>query len=212
VCVDPIPIPALQPALVAEVLADLALHPVDACRFFLPTPGARWAWREWGNKAEVFLLVSQNACLLGLPSSGPWPLEPFVARAYEQGAFQALWAVEGLGHDYTDSVWDLAGAPPRGLLTAPSLDDLPAQSLLMLHAGAGLAFAERLLDGLGARPAETALAAAVDGVVDLCQANSRRGFVGAAYESCGLVARTFHPHLVQRIGTLLRRRDPAIAD
>lgn len=205
-------IPALQPALFGEVFVDLARHPVDAFRFFLPTPGALEAWREWANKGEVFLLVSQNASILGLPSSGPWPLQPFVARAYEQGGFQALWAIEGLGHAYADSVWELEGAPPRGLLTDPSLDDLPPSSLLMLHAGVGLAFAQRLLDAVGRRPAEAALAAAVDGVVDLCRASSLSGFVGAAYESCGLVARTFHPDLVQRIAAILRRRDPVIAD
>lgn len=205
-------LPAFQPALFARVFADLALHPVDAFRFFLPTPGAALAWLEWLNKGEVFLLVSQNARILGLPSSGPWPLQPYVARAFAGGEFRAVWSVEGLGHDYTDSLWGLQGSPPRGVLTDPSLADLPAASLLMLHAGVGLAYAQRLFDELGGRPGDSQLAATVDRVLDLCLSSSRPGYVGAAYESMGLVARTFHPHLVRRIDAVLRRRDETIAD
>lgn len=205
-------VPAFQPELFARAFASVLRHPVSGSRFFLPTPGAAIAWGEWANKAQVFLLVSQNARVLGLPECGPWPLQPYVARAYEGGAFAAVWAVEGLGHDYTDSLWDAAGTPPRGVLTDPALADLPAPSLLMLHAGLGLAYAQRLLAAVGDRPSDAVLAAAVNEVIDLCQASSRPGYVGAAYESCGLVARTFHPPLVRRIGEVLRRRDRAISD
>jgi hypothetical protein len=198
--------------LFARAFADVLRHPVDGSRFFLPTPGAALAWGEWANKAQVFALVSLNARILGLPECGPWPLQPFVARAYEHGAFAAVWTVEGLGHEYTDSLWDVAGTPPRGVLTDSSLADLPASSLLMLHAGMGLSYAQRLLDTVGDRPSQAVLSAVVDEVIDLCRASSRRGFVGAAYESCGLVTRTFHPHLVQRVGEVLRRRDAAISD
>ena len=205
-------IPALQPALFARAFTDVLRNPIEGSRFFLPTPGAALAWGEWANKAQVFGLVSLNSTILGLPECGPWPLQPYVARAYERGAFAAVWAVEGLGHDYTDSLWDLDGAPPHGVLTDPSLADLPRPSLLMLHAGLGLAYAQRLLDSLGDRPSDAVLSEVVNQVIDLCRSSSRRGYVGAAYESCGLVARTFHPHLVQRVGEVLRRRDPAISD
>jgi hypothetical protein len=63
----------------------------------------------------------------------------------------------------------------------------------MLHAGAGLAFAERLFDGVTAATPAGQVRAAVQRFLALCRANSRPGYAGAALESLGLYARVFRP-------------------
>jgi hypothetical protein len=190
---------------------DLATHPVAAFRFFLPGPGGVTAWRELFKKTEVFLLVPGVSSLLGVPSSPPFPLLELVARAYRMEPFPALWAVEGLGHDYGDSVWN-QGEVPHDLLTGPRAAALPPKSLLMLHAGIGLSIAQRLLGTLGLETAEAELARTLGQIVALIRENSRPGYVGAALESIGLVTRTFHPGRVQAAGRLLAELDPEVAD
>jgi hypothetical protein len=69
----------------------------------------------------------------------------------------------------------------------------------MLHAGIGLAFAQALLAPVTPGNSATALGPALRTFVRLCRENSRPGYVGAAYESLGLVAQTYHPDLVAEI-------------
>ncbi|HXU44815.1 MAG TPA: hypothetical protein VN783_04775 [Thermoanaerobaculia bacterium] len=176
-------------ALVAQG-AGLALRAGECARQALSAPDLLWAALELANKAEVFALVKGVALLIGEPLAGPLPILPLIERAYALGDFPALWAVEGLGHDYAESVWRESG-PPRGLLADRGVAaELPEASLLMLHAGMGLAFADRLLPGSAAAPARE-IRRAVAEIVALDRANSRPGYLGPALESLGLIARLF---------------------
>jgi hypothetical protein len=69
----------------------------------------------------------------------------------------------------------------------------------MLHAGIGLAFAEALLEPLTVQTAGPALRHVVKTFGELCRENSQPGYIAAAYESLGLVTRSFHAPLVQLV-------------
>lgn len=197
----------LTPAAWAPLARDLArpVNPLRALRFFLPGPGLGAAWQEELDRLEVYLLVSQVGLLLGIcADDDPLPPVPtLLDRAYELGPFPALWAVEGLGHEYAAVLLE-RGTLPDGWLRAP---DLPPPSLLMLHAGLGLAVARRVVGRLrGTDPGAAAVDAAVAEMEDTCRRAGRPGYVGAALESLGLVTRTFYPWLVAAVGEAARRR------
>lgn len=168
----------------------------------LALPGnASLAWEELKNKLEVFILVKNLPDKLNLPAAetGEFiPLAELVLRAYDVPPFQALWAVEGLGHYYADSYYAHYGNP-QGLLLETEAQ-VPDKSLLMLHAGMGLSFAYRLLGNLRPDdPSPSEAYAAVEEFVDLCRKNSRDGYLGAAVESFGLVTRDFYPELLNLV-------------
>lgn len=172
----------------------------------LPAAGAALA--ELRSKAQVFCLVLDVNEKIGVPpphSATPFPLLELVGRAYGLDDYSALWAVEGLGHAYGDSFWS-RGLTPEGILLPANAPDLPAKSLLMLHAGIGLSFAQHLLNGVG----EAELDSRVAEIVRLCRGSSRPGAVGAAYESLGLVTRTFHAGLVPAVDRALARAAPEL--
>jgi hypothetical protein len=146
---------------------------------------------------------------------GPGPNEPFdlaalVGRSYGLDPFAALWAVEGLGHDYARHFWSPGGPPVRGLLGPQVSGGLPAKSLLMLHAGIGLGFAEPLVGALDPGAAREAIEGTVRRVIELCRDNSLAGDVGAAWESLGLYTRSFHPQLLAAVDAALRRIAPEV--
>jgi hypothetical protein len=200
----------LDPATWARMAGDMAGRSAEGLRLLLSGSAGLDALREVENKAEVYVLVREVAEILGIPQSFPLPLHELLRKAYELSPFQALWAVEGLGHDDGQSYWQ-AGIVPRGILTNPRTLDLPAKSLLMLHAGIGLAFAEHLLAGTDRRTPFAEVRRLVAEDVRLCRQSSRRGYLGAAYESLGLVTRLFHgERLVAPVDRALREVAPEV--
>ena len=167
------------------------------------------AWAELKNKLEVFILVKNLPSILKLPpTDGEFiPLVQLVPRAYSVNAFQALWAVEGLGHYYTDSYHAHYG-DPQGLLTEEKAP-VEEKSLTMLHAGMGLSFADRLIGNLNPDdPSPNATRAALEQFVNLCRNNSRKGYLGCAIESLGLVTRDFYPDLLDVVHEQFRQVAP----
>jgi hypothetical protein len=186
----------------AQAAADFLARPGEAWRFFLPGEDGGAVRRELCNKVEVYLLVTGSAERLGIPAAPPFPLAELVDRAFALGAFRALWALEGLGLEYVDGLWRDGAPPPHAAFAG-----LPERSLIMLHAGMGMAFGQRILGALpgGATAAEVRRAAR--DVVSLGRGSSRPGYAGAALEAVGLVARTLHPRLVQPLGEALAEAD-----
>lgn len=163
---------------------------------------------ELANKGEVYLLVRGVGLLLGIcPGEFPLPLLQLVGRAYDLGPFPALWAIEGLGHDYSHSYWQ-QGLVPHRLLSDPRDPVVPAPSLCMLNAGLGLSLAQWLLDVLPAAPLAAAVRRVVAEITGLCRDNARPGYLGAAYESLGLVTRLFHAPLVPAVDRAVREVSP----
>jgi hypothetical protein len=199
----------LDPGQWLERARFLAAATPEAMRFFVPDRDGLLAWRELGNKVEVYRLVKQVADRIGTPGPGePFDLPTLVARSYALDPYAALWAVEGLGHDYAKHFWSPDGPPVHGLLGPDVASGLPAKSLLMLHAGIGLGFAEPLIGALDPIVDRELVEATVRRVVDLCRDNSLRGDVGAAWESLGLYTRSFHPQMLAPVDAALRRVAP----
>jgi hypothetical protein len=202
-----------SPANLAQ-LASAAGRQATLISSYLTSPEkAQSAWQELRNKIEIFVLVRGLNSILGLPSDQFVPLPQLVERTYGLPDFQALWAVEGLGHYYTQSYWQTYGRPTRLLWeeNAP----VPAKSLLMLHAGMGLFFADYLL-GSGAPtltrhspPSEFRVA--VQQFVDLARDNSRDGYLGPVIESLGLTTRDFYPATLDLVSQALMEVAPELA-
>lgn len=169
------------------------------------------ALRELANKAEVFVLVLTVGRKIGVPSSPPFPLLELVHRAYQKlSAYQALWGVEGLGHDYAYSFFK-QGIEPVGILTEEQQPDLPHKSLLILHAGIGLAFAQQGLSNITPETPIAEIRRAVARIIRLSRVNSRPGYAGVAFESLGLQTYDFHPtSLTPIIDRVLREIDSEV--
>ncbi len=180
-------------------------------RFTLPPEDAALAWREIANKLMVYSLVRGVGRRIGTPPPGePFPVEELVRRAYRLEEYAALWAVEGLGHDWTQSVWRRESRPPHGLLSGDRGRSLPPESRLMLHAGLGLGLAQPLLEELPPDAPPARARATVQRFVALCRDNARPGSVGASYESLGLVTRTFFPGQMTAVQRVLREEAPQV--
>jgi hypothetical protein len=126
-------------------------------------------------------------------------------QCYDLGSFPALWAVEGLGHFYGETVYE-KGKIPRELLTCPEARHLPSKSLTMLHAGIGLSLAKHALGNISKKTSESELRSVLEDFLELCRDSSRTGYMGAAIESLGLVSRFLHgASMVRRIDLQLRQ-------
>lgn len=166
--------------------------PFVAWLLSVPIPGrsSRIAFQEAKNKAWIMSLVNHVEEVFPPPGTYK-PLGELVEQCYAMGLFPALWAVEGLGNYYAETFRERK-IVPKGLLTDPALDSLPAGSLTMLHAGIGLSFAKRSLEGLTPRSPAAELRRALEKFVQLCSDSSRQGYRGAALESVGLVSIILH--------------------
>jgi len=174
---------------------------------------AELAWRELSNKIEVFVLVSNMESVLGLSENQFVPLPELVQRAYSTlPPFEALWAVEGMGQYYTNLYWQLHG-PPKGLLQERNAR-VWKKSLLMLHAGMGLFFANYLLGPgtptliSGSSPAE--FRCVIEQFVRLARDNAREGYLGPVIESLGLVTCDFYSGWVPIVDNALRQVAPEL--
>ena len=201
---------AFAPSYVARFARSLAEQSQETGSVLWPGPTSLLAWQELRNKYEVYNLVKHVRELLQVPSGTDFPLGELVARAYGQGAYRDLWAIEGLGHDYAVAFW----RPPervQGLMTNARARELPECSFTMMHAGMGLAFAEQLLRSITPYSAPSGVRRVVEEFLRLCRENSSEGYEGAAYESLGLVARTWHAQTVGAVDRALQDVAPDVA-
>jgi hypothetical protein len=184
------------PANLSRLGSQLKKQSARLSRMLVPKQ-SRLVWQELTNKAEVFALVRNLSSILNLRESDLFALPDLVQKAYARSPFEALWAVEGVGHYYADEYWKRQG-PPNGLLAEANLP-VPAKSLLMLHAGMGLCFADRLVGNLTTESTPVEVREALERFVILCRDNSREGYLGAAIESLGIVTRDFYPDLFKTV-------------
>jgi len=189
------------PSGMARAAADLSSRLADSLRYLDPSQAGFAAWRELGNKVEIYRLVKDIRFKLDIPS-GRFELAEYVKRCYDLGPFPALWAVEGLGHFYTVSFKPFT-ENTTGIMTSPEVAKLPAKSMTMLNAGIGLAFAEDLLKSLSPSSSNEDVASVLKLYLRLCRQNARQGYLGAALESLGLVTRTWHPEIMKPVSEQL---------
>ena len=157
---------------------------------FIPGRKSRIALQEAKNKAWIMSLV--NSVEAVLPPKGTYgTLRELVDKCYAMGQFPALWAVEGVGSYYAETFRE-RGLPLKDILTDSTLDDLPPGSWTMLHAGIGLSFSKRCLEGLTASSPAADLRKALEKFILLCRENSRPGYSGCALESIGIPTLILH--------------------
>src|SRR5260370_7488796 len=140
-----------------------------------------------------------------MDEGGKTELESIVETCYAVGSFPALGGVEGAGKDLAEVNMAL-NENPVGLLTNAQLDPKWDGAWLMLHAGIGLGFAKYYMDRLKPNFTDADVQHVVRRTVDLCRANSRPGYYGAAIESLGLVTR-----FMQGAGFCPKIHDPLTA-
>jgi hypothetical protein len=205
---DVVCLQALNPQWIRGIARTLVQQFTDAARALTPGPRLNTTWSALQNTFAVVNLVNQAAAMLQLPT-GEIELTRAVERAYGFGAYRALWVVEGLGREYADRNW-LESAVPRGLFTTGPGAEVPDKSLLMLHAGMGISFARRFMRLLTPYSSRLEIAEALRNFVSLVSSNARDGYEGAAFESLGLVNRTWYPQIVHLVDQNLWTTHPEI--
>lgn len=178
---------------------------------FIPGRKSAVVLREAHNKAEIMSLVNHVESVF--PPPGTYvPLPKLVDQCYAMGDFPALWAVEGLGNYYAETFRERKLAATT-VLTDPQLaGSLPSKSLTMLHAGIGLSFGKRSLEGLKDTSPPADIRAAIEKFINLCRANSQPGYAGCAFESLGLVTLILHnPAMALVVDRHLAGMDPTVA-
>lgn len=188
-----------------EELGGLSSQISEAASLFESAEERKVAEQQVRNTIEVFNLVKNVRQLLAEPAVGELPLPDLVRKAYTLGEYPALWAIEGLGHDYAERVWSGQHGDPQDLLTSGLARMAPDSSLAMLHAGIGLYFAERLLKTVTPYSRGAEVSEMLWHFIRLCQRNSRPGYTGCSLESLGLVTRTWHPQIVKLIDRNLQQ-------
>jgi hypothetical protein len=209
---DTLTLRAFAPSYVSRLTSDIGEQSRDTLRVFTSAANARLAWQELKNNYEVFNLVKNSSSLLNLPAEGKdFDLSEAIRKAYELGGYPDLWAVEGLGHDYALTFFPLWGKSQRvrGILTDGQAAALPDKSLTMMHAGLGLAFAEKLMDRITPYSRACDIRGLLQEFVTLVKDNARNGYEGAAYESLGLVTRFWHSQMVNIVGERMGEVEPA---
>jgi hypothetical protein len=205
---DSLELRVLTPTYLEKLARDFSIQWKEAWRVFSSPENVRLGWEELKNNFEVFQLVKNVSQLLTLPPSGQdFDLAKAIDEAYALGRFPNLWAVEGLGHDYTLTFLGKI-RPLRGILTEGQARALPEKSLTMMHAGMGLAFASHLMNTITPYSSASQIIDVLREYLTLVKNNSRKGYEGAAYESLGLVTRFWHPSMVNVIDHYMQEVEP----
>ena len=180
----------ISPANAWELPAGMIQRSASSITDMLARQDSVLVGRELRNKVEVFMLVANVADKIGLTEKPPYPpLAELAARCYELENYPTLWAVEGLGHYYGDTFWQ-RNEIPHGIMLEEHTGNIPTESLLMLHAGIGMSFAQHLLQEVNHLSPPSKIRRVVQQFIELCKENSRPGYAGAAIESLGLITRS----------------------
>lgn len=172
---------------------------------------SRLVWQELQNKLQAYSLFERAAYQLSPTWRREDPLAQIIAQAArihtrkadarEPDTCESVWATEGAGHRYATRCLS-ASHPPNAMLGATATDNVPLSSLVPLHAGTGLALAERLLPLIEKNPRQGLLA-----FERLCSTNAYPGYFGVLFEALGLYVRNLYPELIPSIDPLLAHHD-----
>lgn len=183
-----------------KLVFDLMQQSAEAFRLFIPEGESRLALQEFKNKLQAYSLFEYvDGLLLSVVHRS---LTKMVERMTSLEPFHSVWAMEGVGHYYTESVWMRKDVPCH-LLSSEVVATLPKRSLIPLHAGMGLSLASHVLATIRPEDGTDKMRQAIRWFILLCQNNSRDGYVGVAYEALGLVARNLYPQMIVYIDQLL---------
>lgn len=187
---------AFTPRGVMKTTLDMVHALSEAPRRFMPGE-SHLAWLELQNKLEVFSLFAHVDLTLRLPPAGHLTLAQLIARASALGPYRSVWAIEGIGHYYAESM--LSGKHTRSILQSDGDGSWPSAHLAALHAGMGLSFASRALETASSDKSSAELRRRLHEFLSLCSCHSHEGYRDASYEALGLVVRNLYPHLLPAI-------------
>jgi hypothetical protein len=180
-----------------------------------PAPAARGhvrglaaGFQELGGKVTAYYLVRIRAQRQAARGDGD--LASLVAGVYRREPKHTAFLLERLCYDFVSRFWR-AGTEPRRLLVGTEACRLPEESMILLHAGLGMALVEHLLRPLRADSAEAAIDAALDRFFGLVSDNARPDLAPVACESMGLMVRRFLPHLHVVVAARLQAADTLLA-
>lgn len=183
---------AFTPRYMLKTAFDVMLQSTDLMKGITPEDG-RHSLQEFQNKLQAFYLFEYVDSILEFREGEVANLTDMLHKARSLGPFFSVWATEGVGHYYA---YQLATSSPsvHGILS--DAINVPAENLIPLHTGMGLALAEV---SLNRHSAPEALA---DAFVQFCQRNSRHEYWPAAMEALGLVVRNLRPELIAPLDQL----------
>lgn len=196
---------AFSPRGMMKMSFDMMRLGAETLRLIVPGPNKGVVWQEFNNKLQAFNLFENADSVLRLEAGTDIPLAKLIQKTRFLGRYRAVWVTEGLGHYHTEMCWGKSGAPKE--LLNSNADDLPAESLIPLHAGMGLSLANRLLKTIKSPNSQTEIRVVLERFLELCRHNSRSGYLGVSYEALGLAARNLYPHLVRIIDRELQEID-----
>ena len=174
--------------------------------------------RELQGKLVAYYLVRLRA--QPRAARGDRDLASLVAETYRRDPKHTAFLLERLCYDFVKGLRRPGRAGhaarseeiPRHLLDgSEAARALPEQSLILLHAGMGMALTEILLLPLPPGSPAPALAAALDSFAAQVEANARPEFAAVAFESLGLIVRRFIPRMHAPVEACLRARDARLA-
>jgi hypothetical protein len=158
-------------------------------------------WSELRNKARAYWLVGLRRRRMPRGAT----LGDRVARVYEREPETAPFRLERVCYDFVNAAWR-RGSEPRALLAGGAA--LPEASLVLLHAGLGMALARRLLRPLGAGSPAAELDARMRRFMALVRDNSRPDLEPVAIEAAGTIVRMFLPRLRVGVAGWMRAAEP----
>ena len=196
----------LDPAFLQGLSDSIARGAEDVTTCLDTADARRLTLDRIKNTFTVVGIVNQFEAPNTLSPDGTYPLADSVEKAYKDGDYPALWAVEGLGKNYAYA-YQKAGKPLVDLMMNSETQSLPEKTLLMMHAGQGMCFAKTQVANLTPYSSDSEFDTAIEKFLKLCRDNSREGFFGPTAESLGLCCRTWYRQLLPRVSERLEKMD-----
>ncbi|HXO30457.1 MAG TPA: hypothetical protein VOA80_24130 [Thermoanaerobaculia bacterium] len=178
-------------------------------------------FRELGGKLVAYYLVRLRA--QPAAARGERDLASLVAETYRRDPKHTAFLLERLCYDFVKGLRrggrtgrsgrsGRSSDLPRHLLDGQeAVRALPEESLILLHAGLGMALTEILLRPLPRESPASAYVAALDSFFAQVEANARPEFAAVACEALGLIVRRFIPHIHAPVEACLWARDAPLA-
>ena len=189
------------PREILRVSLTFLLQLADVTKFLVARKRGELSWQEFENKVHAFYCFAYVDSILNLPNDSDVPITELSRLVSGLEHYSALWVTEGLGRRCADFSWRF-GSYPQNLLTDSTDSDgthCKTAMLCALHAGMGLSFAENVLGLLNSDSGPAEISTMLRAFFRLCQDNSDPAYLGAAYESLGMVCRSLYPNLINEI-------------
>ncbi len=187
-----------------KTVFEILLQTADIARGLMPGNKNRVFLEEFRNKLQAFSLFEYVDEFL--PPNSERSLKRMIENAELLEPFSAIWAMEGVGHYYTEKVSAVMNSPNH-LLSAEVTRNLPEKSLIALHAGMGLSLSRDFLPRIKAETHSDRIVELIGAYITHCRNNSRDGYAEIVFETLGLVTRNLYPHLLLPIDKALEQFD-----